>query len=68
MAVKTIKATSRASVKIRDSFYTFEYSEEHTLDGISGQDYADYKKKLWDTVNTEVDNQIIETVEMLKGK
>lgn len=67
--VKTIKATSRASIKIRDSFYTFGYCEEHSVGDISSDSELDaYKKQLWNTVNAEVDNQIEEVVEMLKER
>ena len=32
MKITAIKATSRASVKIHDSFYTIEYGEERSID------------------------------------
>ena len=66
--IKTIKATSRASVKIRDSFYTFEYCEEHSVDEKDLNRLDMVRAELWDTVNTEVDNQIEEVVEMLREK
>ena len=66
--VKTIKATSRASVKIRDSFYTFEYCEEHSVDEKDVKRIDAIRAELWDTVNTEVDNQIEEVVVMLREK
>lgn len=58
MAVTTlIRATSRASVKVADSFYTVEYCEERSvneeLDNVEEE-----RKKLWDTCNGEVDAQI----------
>ena len=54
----TIRATSRASVKIRDNFYTLEYCEERTIPDIEGVDLETEKKILWDGVNNEVDRQI----------
>lgn len=70
----TIKATSRASVKIGDNYFTVEYSEERMLpqvEEIQSTDIqgnktskiivADIEKEradLWDTVNSECDNQI----------
>lgn len=70
----TIKATSRASVKIGDNYFTVEYSEERMIpqvEEIRSTDIqgnktseiiaADIEKEradLWDTVNSECDNQI----------
>lgn len=56
MKVTTIRATSRASVKVNDSFYTVEWCEEHSLDGTEELNTA--RKELWDICNKEVDNQI----------
>ena len=62
----TIKFTSRASIKIKDNFYTFEACIEKTVP--EGVDYEEFKKDLWDEVNGEVDNQIIETRDFLLSK
>jgi len=65
----SIKFTSRASVKIGDSYFTFESTiEKQCPEEFSEEDYIDAKKLLWDEVNTEVDNQIIEIQECLKNK
>lgn len=56
MKVTTIRATSRASVKVGDSFYTVEYCEEHSLD--PEDNVAEEREKLWSICNTEVDTQI----------
>ena len=59
-----IRATSRASVKIGDSFYTLEYCEERAL-----PDNADVEKEralLWDVVNNECDNQIQDVLKTFK--
>lgn len=56
MNVISIRATSRASVKVGDSFYTVEYCEERSVD--PDDDVAEERRKLWDTCNTETDNQI----------
>lgn len=56
MKITTIKASSRASVKVGDSFYTIEYCEERSIDP---EDNAEEERtKLWDTCNGEVDSQI----------
>lgn len=53
-----IRATSRASVKIRDNYYTVEYTEERTIPQVEGVDLEQERKLLWDCVNEECDNQI----------
>lgn len=51
-----IRATSRASVKVRDSFYTVEFCEERQIP--EDADLEEERKALWDIVNGEVDDQI----------
>lgn len=59
-----IKASSRASVKVRDSYYTVEYTEERSVDE---QDNVDTEReKLWNDVNSQVDNQIEEIFNTFK--
>ena len=56
----TIKATSRVALKIRDNFFTVEYSEERTIpDGIE-VDLDAEREELFADVNAVVDNQMIE--------
>ena len=56
---KSIRATSRASVKVGDSFYTVEYCEERAVEDYkSDEELMAARKELWDTVNYECDNQI----------
>lgn len=65
--ITTIRATSRASVKVRDNFYTVEYTEERALpDGIDVDIEAE-RQMLWDTVNGECDNQIEEILRTFKN-
>lgn len=64
--VTSIKFTSRASVKVGDSFYTVEACEERTIpDGIE-VDIAKERESLWDCVNTECDNQIQDILKTFK--
>ena len=56
--ISTIRATSRASVKVRDNFYTVEYCEERTIPTDIDVDIDKERQLLWDTVNDEVDKQI----------
>lgn len=64
--VSSIKATSRASVKVKDSFYTVEYCEERLIPDIEGVDVAEERSLLWDKVNDEVDNQVEEILRTFK--
>lgn len=64
MEIKTIKASSRASVKIGDSYYTIEYCEERS---VNDNDIIDEERSaLWNTVNTECDNQIADIIKTFK--
>ena len=65
--ISTIKATSRASVKIGDSYYTMEYCEERVIPDMDDVDIATERQILWDTVNREVDNQISDIVQAVKN-
>lgn len=56
--ISSIRATSRASIKMRDNFYTVEYSEERTLPTDIEYDIDKEREILWNTVNDEVDKQI----------
>ena len=66
--ITTISATRRASVKIRDNFYTLEYSEESVIPEVEGVDIEEERKILWDVVNNEVDLQIESTYEAITVK
>ena len=60
----TIRATSRISTKIKDTFYTFEYCEERQIE--EGDNVEEEREKLWETCNAEVDNQVAWTLEVYK--
>ena len=66
--VNVIRATSRASVKIRDNYFTVEYSEERTLPDDSSVDIEKERAILWDTVNAECDNQILDIKESFASR
>ena len=51
----TIKATSRVAVKIKDNFYTVEFSEERAVP--EDADLEEERTALWDAVNGSVDEQ-----------
>lgn len=67
----SIRLTSRASIKINDSFFTFEACEEkqcapEIADTITEEELAQERAKLWDLVNAEVDKQIAEIKSYVK--
>lgn len=65
MKAKTtsIKVSSRASVKVRDNFYTVEFTEERSVpEDLTEEELAVERQALWDTCNTETDNQIRDIV------
>lgn len=66
--INKISATSRASVKIRDSYYTLEYQEERIIPDIEGVNIEEERIDLWNTVNSEVDRQIEITIKELSKK
>ena len=59
--ITSIRATSRASVKVKtsngDNYYTVEYSEERVIPDVDGIDIEEERTLLWNTVNDECDNQ-----------
>ena len=63
-----IRATSRASVKIRDSYYTVEYSEERALPQNIEYSIFEERKDLWLDVNDEVDKQLEDIVASLQHR
>lgn len=68
MKVTSIRATSRASVKVGDSFYTVEYCEERSTDPEDKLHIEEERKKLWDTCNEEVDSQIEDILKSFSRK
>lgn len=56
----TIKATSRVALKIRDNYFTVEYSEERTIPEGVEVDLDKEREELFADVNAVVDNQMIE--------
>lgn len=61
-----ISISSRASVKVRESYYTVEYSEERAIPDVDGVDIQKERQLLWDACNTEVDTQIEDILKNLK--
>ena len=60
-----IKFSSRASVKIKEAFYTFEYGEERQIENFDNINIDKEGQLLTDDCNKVVDSQIEEVVQML---
>ena len=55
--VTEINAISRVAIKIRDNYYTVEYSEKRSIPEVEGVDIEAERGLLWNDVNATVDNQ-----------
>ena len=55
--VTEISATSRVAIKVRDNFYTVEYSEKRAIPDEDGVDIEQERIALFDAVNGIVDAQ-----------
>ena len=63
-----IRATSRVAVKIKDNFYTLEFTEERTVPEVEGVDLERERTLLWDSVNASVDEQVEELMQAFAKK
>lgn len=55
--VTEISATSRVAIKVRDNFYTVEYTEKRAIPDVEGLDIDAERTALFDAVNGVVDAQ-----------
>ena len=55
--VTEISATSRVAIKVRDNFYTVEYTEKRAVPDVEGIDVEAERLALFDAVNGIVDAQ-----------
>lgn len=62
--VTKISATSRVAIKVRDNFYTVEYSEERAIPDVEGIDIEAERVALFDAVNAIVDAQADDIIRM----
>ena len=62
----SIRATSRVSTKIGDTFYTVEWCEERSVP--EDADLIAERSALWDICNNEVDAQIEEIIKYSKTR
>lgn len=62
----SIRFTSRASLKVNDSYYTVEATEERMIPDLENIDLTKEKELLWDSVNADIDGQIEDILETYK--
>lgn len=62
--VTEISATSRVAIKVRDNFYTVEYSEKRAIPDVEGVDIEAERVALFDAVNGIVDAQADDIIRM----
>ena len=60
----SIKATSRVAIKVRDNYYTVEFSEERAVP--EDADLEEERAALWDAVNGSVDEQCTQILKTFK--
>ncbi len=53
-----IEAHSRVSVKIKDTFYTFEYAERRDFPIEEDINFEKERELLWEECHSQVDNQV----------
>jgi hypothetical protein len=62
--VTEISATSRIAIKVRDNFYTVEYTEKRAIPDVDGIDIEAERTALFDAVNGIVDAQADDIIRM----
>ncbi len=65
VTTKLISATSKVSTELDGVWYSFSYSESREVH--DDENIADARLDLWNTVHTEVDNQVSYTIESIRG-
>ena len=63
-----ITATSRVAIKIKDNYYTVEYSEERSINEDTNTDMERERQCLFDDVNAVVDAQAEDIVKTFQKK
>lgn len=64
---KKITATSRIAIKIRDNYFTVEFSEERDIPEDPGINMEEERKLLFETVNSVIDEQAYEIEKTFKN-
>ena len=66
--VTNISATSRVAIKIKDNFYTVEYTEERSIPDVEGVDVEQERLALFDACNQIVDAQCDDILKTFQKK
>ena len=66
--VTEITATSRVAIKVRDNFYTVEFTEKRSIPDVEGVDVEAERNLLFDSVNAIVDGQAEDILKMTKQR
>lgn len=66
--VTKISATSRVAIRLKDNYYTVEYSEERTIPDADGVILKEERAALFDAVNAVVDAQAEDIVRSFNKK
>lgn len=66
--VTSIKATSRVAIKVRDNYYTIEYTEERAIPDVEGVNIEEEQNILFDSVNAIVDAQAEDIIKTFQNK
>lgn len=64
--ITKLTATSRVAVKIKDNYYTVEYSEERAIPDAEGVDVEAERQLLWNDVNSTVDGQVEDIIKTFR--
>lgn len=65
VTTRLISATSKVSTELDGVWYSFSFSESREVH--DDENLADARLDLWNTVHTEVDNQVSYTIESIRG-
>lgn len=63
MKTTMIRASVKISPKIRETFYSLEYSEERSVDDTEQENIEELRKQLFDDCYNEVASQIQEIID-----
>ena len=66
MNLKTIKAESKTTIKIKDNYYSVTYTEERTIPEMEDVNIDAERALLWDDVNKTVDMQAEEIIKTFR--
>lgn len=64
--ITMISGTSKATVQINNNYYSFSYTEERQLPVEDDVNIELERELLWDTLNSEVDKQVEQIVNLYK--